>query len=174
MYFSQDYSFFKALYENEISSIQLEGGQFDPKENCFVYVEALRFNLRNSESERTLRIHYDYRWFECHDEHSESNGIYGVCIGKIVEPNTNFLSFSSGQISFNSVSAEVIDCWSDDNEDMASVCNLYFDFEEFILSMEYDLTQNCLVISTVDIWMDSKSDNALSLRKILPNGNLEW
>jgi len=172
MYFSQDYSFLKALYEAEISSIQLEGGEFDPSENCFVNVEALRFNLSNSENERTLRIYYDYQWFECHDEHSESNGIYGVCIGKIVEPSRHLLTVSSGKRNFKSVSADVIDIWSDDNEDMASFCNLYFDFESFILSMEYDLKNARLVISTTDVWLDLKSDNELSLRKILPNGKL--
>ena len=38
MQLSQDFSFFKKLYQSELLSIQIEGGAYDPIQNMFVNV----------------------------------------------------------------------------------------------------------------------------------------
>ena len=172
MYISQNYKFFNILYDSEIISFQLEGGVFDHQTLSFLYVEALRFNLQQGDNEHTLRIHYDYESFECHDEYTTCNGFFGICRGQIVEFEPSFLQFASIPKTLDSLSADVIDCWSDDCEDMASFCNLYFDFDAFILKVEYDFTTGCLVVKSEDTRDNTYQDDSTCLRKILPDGRL--
>ncbi|WP_281716224.1 hypothetical protein [Alteromonas sp. CyTr2] len=172
MHIPQDFSFFKELYRSELLSIQIEGGAYDPVNHTFVDVEALRFNLRIDSKIKTLKIYYECNWFECYSEYDDYNGEYASCIGKMVEPNSDYLFLSTKSIELQGLCAELEDCYSNDLEDFATYCNLFFDFEEFPLEVKFDLQNKKTTVSSKEVLIDAYTENTPELREIRKDGTL--
>lgn len=172
MHFAQDFSFFKKLYQSELLSIQIEGGAYDPIQNMFVNVNALRFNLRIENTIKTLKINYECHWFECHSEYDDYNGEFATCVGEMIEPNSDHLFLWTKPMDLQHICAELVDCWSDDAEDFATYCNLFFNFDEFPIEVRFDLTSQNTTVSTEKVLANVNSDNIPELREIRTDGTL--
>jgi hypothetical protein len=172
MHISQEFSFFKELYRSELLSIQIEGGAYDPVSHTFVNVEALRFNLRIDNTIKTLKIYYECYWFECYSEYDDYNGEFASCKGEVVEPISDYLFLSTKSLDLQNVYAELVDCWSDDAEDFATYCNLFFEFGEFPIEVQFDLSSQNTTVSTVGGMISAFSENISELRGIKTDGTL--
>lgn len=172
MHFSQDFSFFKKLYQSELLSIQIEGGAYDPIQNMFVNVDALRFNLRIENTIKTLKIYYECHCFECNCEYDDYNGEFATCVGEMIEPNSDHLFLWTKPMDLQHICAELVDCWSDDAEDFATYCNLFFNFDEFPIEVRFDLASRNTTVSTEKVLANVNSDNITELREIRTDGTL--